>query len=133
GRALEGGPGVPEGVGAPGSGPLPAEVFPGHEPHRAGVVAVTRSGHPQPPVPLPGRSARPDGWLVRHTLLLPGAVVGVRRSVRKLCHFRGWWEVVSLYLSVFAAYPFQTHSMACGRNCCWVLPTLWPEPRQNRY
>ena len=37
------------------------------------------------------------------------------------------------YLSVFGAYPFHTHSMACGRNCCWALPTLWPAPRQNRY
>src|SRR3954447_16586632 len=37
------------------------------------------------------------------------------------------------YLSVFGAYPFHTHSMACGRNCAWALPTPWPDPRQNRY
>ncbi len=37
------------------------------------------------------------------------------------------------YLSVLGAYPFQTHSMACGRNCCWALATLWRAPRQNRY
>src|SRR4051794_22044101 len=28
------------------------------------------------------------------------------------------------YLSFFGTYPFHTHSMACGRNCCWALPTL---------
>src|SRR5262249_48502842 len=33
----------------------------------------------------------------------------------------------------FAPYPFQTHSMACARNCAWALLTLWPESRQNRY
>lgn len=37
------------------------------------------------------------------------------------------------YLSASGAYPFHTHSMACGRNCCWALPTLWWAPRQNRY
>ena len=37
------------------------------------------------------------------------------------------------YLSVLGAYPFHTHSMACGRNCAWALLTLWRAPRQNRY
>ena len=37
------------------------------------------------------------------------------------------------YLPAFGAYPFHTHSMACGRNCCWALLTLWRAPRQNRY
>ena len=37
------------------------------------------------------------------------------------------------YLSALGEYPFHTHSMACGRNCCWALPTLWRAPRQNRY
>jgi hypothetical protein len=37
------------------------------------------------------------------------------------------------YLSDFWEYPFQTHSMACGRNCCWALLTLCRAPRQNRY
>src|SRR4051812_28530519 len=45
---------------------------------------------------------------------------------------QGFFETLN-YLSYFAAYPFQTHSMACGRNCAWALPTLWPELRQNRY
>jgi hypothetical protein len=37
------------------------------------------------------------------------------------------------YLSDFWEYPFQTHSMACGRNCCWALLTLCRAPRQNKY
>jgi hypothetical protein len=37
------------------------------------------------------------------------------------------------YFPPFAVYPFQTHSMACGRNCDWALPMPWLAPRQNRY
>src|SRR5207248_952947 len=37
------------------------------------------------------------------------------------------------YLPAFGVYPLHTHSMACGRNCCWALPTLWRAPRHNRY
>ena len=53
----------------------------------------------------------------RATLISPSAAIVVRDD----------------YLSVFGVYPFHTHSMACGRNCVWALPTLWPAPRQKRY
>jgi hypothetical protein len=39
-------------------------------------------------------------------------------------------KVHSLFLG---PYPRHTHSIACGRNCAWALPTLWPALRQKRY
>jgi hypothetical protein len=83
GRRLEAGPGVPGGVGAPGEGPLPAEVRPGHEPHRAGVVAAARGRYPEPSVPEYGRAVRPHLRLVRDPHPLPGPILGVHEMPGK--------------------------------------------------
>src|SRR4051812_44732151 len=54
-------------------------------------------------------------------------------STRRVCGERCVDVRTGGYFPFFSPYPFHTHSMACGRNCCWALPMPWPCPTQNRY
>jgi transposase len=74
------GPGLPAGVGAPDRPALPAPVRPGHQPDRAGLVAVARNRHPEPPVPDARRLALQRLQLVR------AADVLLRQGPRRVCH-----------------------------------------------
>ena len=65
-----------------------------------------------------------------------GLELGVFDDAGRLIHFKLQLHDVtsqSAYLSFFGAYPFHTHSMAWGRNCCCALPMPWPCPTQKRY
>jgi hypothetical protein len=56
-----------------------------------------------------------------------------RRCRRQRLRVRGPVVFFARHLLGFGAYPFHTHSMACGRNCALALRTPWPEFWQNRY
>lgn len=71
------------------------------------------------------RFLEPENYVAEREALRPATRRAERRS-----HYQGTTEA---YFPAFGAYPFHTHSIACGRNCACALPTLWPALRQKRY